>query len=85
MSLNIKVKSYDVDSTDETKIVVGFAIKDEDGASFLIDKSVAKESKSQETIISEAYSLATAEIDDWVNTTSAVGKTFDPSNGSLTV
>ena len=84
MSLNVKVKNYDVDPSDDTKIIVGFIIEDEAGASFLIDKSVVKGSKSQDAIVSEAYDLATAEIDEWVNTSSVIGKTFDPSNGSLT-
>jgi len=81
MALTYKIKSWDEDSGN---VLVGFAVTDDsDDSVFIIDKSVTKGSKTDAVISQEAYTASQTEVNAWVASKSNVGKTFDPSNNTL--
>ena len=81
MALTYKIKSWDEGSGN---VLVGFAVTDDsDDSIFIIDKSVSKGSKTDAVISQEAYSSSKTEVNAWVASKSNVGKTFDPSNNTL--
>ena len=81
MALTYKIKDF---ATVGSDVLVGFQITDDsDGQHFFIDKTVAKGSKTDNTIIEEAQAAAQTEIDEWVASRAHVGKTWDPDTKSL--
>ena len=63
MALTYKIKDF---ATVGSDILVGFAITDDsDGQVLIVDKTVAKGSKTDNGIVEEAQAAAQAEIDEW--------------------
>ena len=82
MALTYKIKSWDEDGSGN--VVVGYQVTDDsDGSVLIIDKSVTKGSKTDSVISQEAYNASQTEVNAWVATRANVGKTFDPSNNTL--
>ena len=81
MALTYKIKDF---ATVGTDVLVGFAITDDsDGQVLIIDKTVAKGSKTDNAIIEEAQAAAQAEIDEWVASRANIGKTWNPTSKTL--
>ena len=81
MALTYKIKDFAIVGSD---VSVGFQITDDsDGQIFVIDKTVAKGSKTDNTIIEEAQAAAQTEIDEWVASRANVGKPWDPTSKTL--
>ncbi len=81
MALTYKIKDF---ATVGTDILVGFEITDDsDGQVFIIDKTVAKGSKTDNVIIEEAQIAAQPEIDEWVASRANIGKTWNPTSRTL--
>ena len=81
MALKHIIKSFDPD--DSGNVVVGFQVENEQGSIYVIDKTIVKGSKSDETIIEEAYEAAKDQINTWSTSGVHVGKTWDPTAKSL--
>ena len=81
MALTYKIKDF---ATVGTDVLVGFAITDDsDGQVLIIDKTVAKGSKTDNAIIEEAQAAAQAEIDEWAASRANIGKTWNPTSKTL--
>ena len=81
MALTYKIKDFTTIGSD---VLVGFQITDDsDNQILFIDKTVAKGSKTDNTIIEEAQAAAQTEIDEWVASRANVGKTWDPTSKTL--
>ena len=71
MALTNKIKSWDEASGN---VLVGFAATDDsDDSVFIIDKTVAKGSKTDAAISQEAYTASQTEVNAWVASKSNVG------------
>ena len=81
MALTYKIKDF---ATVGSDVLVGFAITDDsDGQVLIVDKTVAKGSKTDNAIVEEAQAAAQTEIDEWVASRANVGKTWDPTSKTL--
>lgn len=81
MALTYKIKDF---ATVGTDVLVGFAITDDsDGQVLIIDKTVAKGSKTDNAIIEEAQAAAQDEIDEWAASRANIGKTWNPTSKTL--
>ena len=81
MALTYKIKDF---ATVGTDVLVGFTITDDsDGRVLIVDKTVAKGSKTDNAIVEEAQAAAQAEIDEWVASRANIGKTWDPTSKTL--
>ena len=81
MALTYKIKDFTTTGSD---VLVGFQITDDsDNQILFIDKTVAKGSKTDNTIVEEAQAAAQTEIDEWVASRANVGKTWDPTSKTL--
>ena len=81
MALKYQIKDF---ATVGSDVLVGFQITDDsDNQILFIDKTVAKGSKTDNTIIEEAQAAAQTEIDEWVASRANVGKTWDPTSKTL--
>ena len=78
MSLTYVIKSYETDFEDSSKTRVGFFVTDAQGNKLAVDKVVTTGSKSKNDIVSEAFDLANATIDDWASQYELVGKNIKP-------
>ena len=84
MALTIKIDKFYNDSEDNTKKMVGLEAVDEKGRTFIIDKKITiVDGKSDESYVKDAYDASLAEINEWQAQFSVKGKTFDPSDSSL--
>lgn len=84
MALTIKIDKFYNDSEDNTKKMVGLEAVDEKGRTFVIDKKITiVDGKSDESYVKDAYDASLAEINEWQAQFSVKGKTFDPSDSSL--
>ena len=82
MALTYKIKDFG--DLGDGNVMVGFEVTDDsDKSIFLIDKTIAKGSKSDDAITEEAYNAAQTEVNTWINSKSNVGKIFDPSSKKL--
>jgi len=63
---------------------VGLFVKNDNGQVLAIDKQVPLvDGETDAYYVQQAISLAQAEIDDWNNEFSIVGKTFNPETGEF--
>ena len=84
MALTIKIDKFYNDTEDDTKKMVGLQVRDEKGRTFIIDKKVTiADDKSNESYVKDAYDASLTEINEWQEQFSVKGKTFDPSDSSL--
>ena len=84
MALTIKIDKFYNDSEDNTKKMVGLEAVDEKGRTFIIDKKITiVDGKSDESYVKDAYDASLAEINEWQAQFAVKGKTFDPSDSSL--
>ena len=82
MALTYKIKNFDEDGSGN--VLVGFEVHDDsDGAVLFIDKAIVKGSKNDESITEEAYNESQTQVNAWAASRTNVGKTFDPSNNTL--
>ena len=84
MALTIKIDKFYNDTEDDTKKMVGLDVRDDKGRTFIIDKKVTiADGKSDESYVKDAYDASLTEINEWQAQFSVKGKTFDPSDNSL--
>lgn len=82
MALTYKIKKFDEDGSGN--VLVGFKVDDDsDNTTFIIDKLVAKGSKTDNAITEEAYDASQTEVNAWVASKANIGKTWNPSSKSL--
>ena len=81
MSITYTVdKFYDEDDNK----VVGLLCTDADGNAFITDKRIKLvDGTSNEDYVKQAYDASKAAIDKWAAQFNVKGKTFDPSDNSL--
>tara|TARA_Y100000114_G_scaffold26995_1_gene22667 strand:- start:610 stop:861 length:252 start_codon:yes stop_codon:yes gene_type:complete len=81
MSITYTVDKFYSDDGDK---VVGLLCTDADGNAFIIDKRVKLvDGTSNESYVKQAYDASKAEIDTWASQYDVKGKTFDPTDSSL--
>ena len=81
MSITYTVDKFYDDDGDK---VVGLLCKDANGNAFIIDKRVKLvDGTSNESYVKQAYDVSKTEIDTWASQYDVKGKTFDPSDNSL--
>jgi len=79
----MKYEIKDFKNEGENKFV-GLFVKNDNGQAFAIDKQVPLvDGETDAYYVQQAISLAQAEIDDWNNEFSMVGKTFNPETGEF--
>ena len=74
--MEYKIKNF---HNEDGKKYVGFIVKDDSGAEFVIDKKVdLVDGKADEKYVEEAMALCKAEVDEWVASRAVVGKNWNP-------
>tara|TARA_Y100000004_G_C8814670_1_gene369236 strand:+ start:543 stop:803 length:261 start_codon:yes stop_codon:yes gene_type:complete len=84
MALTVKIDKFYNDTEDNTKKMVGLEVVDDKNHVFIVDKKITiVDGKSDESYVKDAYDASLAEINEWQAQFSVLGKTFDPSDSSL--
>ena len=69
--MEYKIKNF---HNEDGKKYVGFIVKDDSGAEFVIDKKVdLVDGKADEKYVEEAMALCKTEVDEWVASRAVVG------------
>lgn len=81
MSVTYTVDKYYDDGSNK---VVGLMCTHTSGEVFIVDKQVAiVDGTTDESYVQQAYAAAQTEIDSWATQFNVKGKTFNPSDNSL--
>lgn len=81
MSITYTVDKYYDDGSDK---VVGLLCTHTSGEVFIVDKQIAiVDGTTDESYVQQAYAAAETEINAWAAQFNVKGKTFDPSDNSL--
>lgn len=84
MALTIKIDKFYNDTEDNTKKMVGLEVRDDKERIFIVDKKVTiVDGKSDESYVKDAYDASLTEINEWQSQFAVKGKTFNPSDNSL--
>ena len=79
--MEYKIKNF---HNEDGKKYVGFIVKDDSGAEFVIDKKVdLVDGKADEKYVEEAMALCKAEVDEWVASRAVVGKNWNPDTNKF--
>jgi hypothetical protein len=74
--MEYKIKNF---HNEDGKKYVGFTVKDDSGAEFVIDKKVdLADGKTDEKYVEDAMALCKTEVDEWVASRAVVGKNWNP-------
>lgn len=85
MSYTIKIDKFQNTTQDgANKKLVGFQITKDSGEIFIIDKwlNIVK-GKSDDAYAKEAYEASLSEINEWEDSFTHVGQTFNPKTGKM--
>ena len=85
MALEYNINIYETDEDDATKTMVTFMVKDKSltDNTFIITKRITTGSKTKEKILEEAHSQSQSEVNEWQETFTTVGKTWNPDKKSI--
>ena len=79
--MQVEIKNFENDGDNK---FVGFYIRNDANALFVIDKRVPLASgKTDEQYVQEALALAKPEIDEWLTAQSVVGRKWNPQTNSF--
>ena len=79
--MEYKIKNF---HNEDGKKYVGFIVKDDSGAEFVIDKKVdLVDGKADEKYVEEAMALCKTEVEEWVASRAIIGKKWNPDTNKF--